>query len=54
MSKIDEENMSNESIETHLRKIRALLNGEKDEKEQEEVKTEEKAEEPINEETEAN
>ena len=30
MSKIDEESLSSESIETHLKKIRALLTGEKE------------------------
>ena len=30
MGKIDEESLSSESIETHLKKIRALLSGEKE------------------------
>merc|ERR1711971_702548 len=38
MQKIDDENLSSESIETHLKKIRALLSGEKSESQVDDVK----------------
>ena len=37
MQKIDDEKLSSESIETHLKKIRALLSGEKSEPQVEEA-----------------
>jgi len=47
MQKIDDENLSSESIETHLNKIRALLSGEK-EKNADEEQDEEVEEEKVN------
>ena len=55
MGKIDEESLSSESIETHLKKIRALLSGEKESANEEPapaVANEEPAEAPANEEPE--
>ena len=51
MAKIDDENLSSESIETHLKKIRALLSGENN-KEKQQVEDEKpgediKEEEPV-------
>ena len=48
MQKIDDENLSSESIETHLNKIRALLSGEKEKNADEEEQNEEVEEEKVN------